>query len=418
MRRPLPSLRFLLLAAALVGLVAPLPAGARERRAAPEAKQVEAVSPAAYKRLTAAQEALQNEHFAEAERILKELLRSSKLNDHEKALCHQTLGYVYSGQEQYAKAIRSFEAAQALHALPDSAQLTNQFDLGQLYMLQGRYDDGIRTLRAWFEKAENPAASAYILLANAYAQKEDYKNALKWAEDGLSRMGEPRASWTRLGAQLNLQAEHWKRAGYWLEKTIALEPGHKSDWIQLVAVYGQLDQPKKALAAMRLADLQGFVTKDKERVQLAQLYLFNEIPYRAGKVLQAGMDSGKIEKSQANWELLANAWSLAREDDRAIGPLRMAASKSKDGKLWLRLGQIQADNERWADAEQALRQAIAKGGLKEPGQAHILLGITFFERDRLKDARKAFERAASFSSTKGAARSWLDVVASREATKS
>lgn len=410
MTPPRPRLRAALLGAVLAALLAPgTPSGARDKRPPPESKEVEAVSRAVYEKLTKVQEAMDKENWAAALSGAQGILSGGELNSHEEALVHQTLGYVYSAQEQYAKAIASFEKAVALGGLPDSAQLNTRFNLGQLYLLTEQTDRGIRTLEEWFQAAENPSAPAYMLLANAYAQKEDYRRAWSWAKQGLAKMDPPRESWMALAAQLNLQLRDYREAARWLERLVNAWP-KRTYWIQLVAVYGELNEPRKALVAMEMAQRQGHLTESRDRVRLAQLYLFNEIPYKAGLLLEEGMAAGHIEKSRANYELLANAWTLAREYERALGPLARAAEQAGDGKLWVRLGQLHLDAERWDEAEKALRKGIARGGLERPGEAQLLLGIALYQDGRLDAARQAFESATRDPRSADPARQWLQTL--------
>jgi tetratricopeptide (TPR) repeat protein len=399
--------RLALLAAG--ALLAAAPAAAREARPPPESKKVEAVSRLVYERLGKVQEAMDAENWAAAASGLQGILNAGKLNSAEESLVQQTFGYVYSGQEQYTKAIAAFEKALALGGLPDTAQLNTQFNLGQLYLLTDQNDEGIRALEAWFQKAENPSAPAYMLLANAYAEKGDYKTAWRWAQPGLEKMDPPRESWMALAAQLNLQLQNYREARRWLERLVNGWPS-KTYWMQLVAVYGETNEPRKALVAMEMAERQGYLTSSQDRVRLAQLYLLAENPYRAGLVLEEGMAKGSIEKSRENYELLANAWTLAREYERALGPLAEAAERSREGRLWVRLGQLHLDAERWGDAEKALRKGISRGGLDHPGEAQLLLGIALYQAGSLDAARQAFESAARDPNAAGQARQWLQTI--------
>jgi len=383
-----------------------------DEREPPATKRVEAVSRWVYEGLTEAQEAMEAENWSEARARLEELLEGPELNSHEEALVRNSLGYVHSGQERYGQAIASFQEALALEGLPESAQLNTQYNLGQLLMMTEQYEEGIEVLESWFAEAKNPAASAYILLANAHAQREDYEEAWRWAEQGLAKMQDPRENWMRLGAQLNLQLENYDTARRWLERLVERWP-RKSYWMQLVAVYGQKDQQRKALVAMEMAHRQGFLDESSELVRLAQLYLYNELPYEAAVLLEQGLEDGSIEGDADNWEMLANAWSNAREYDRAVTPLRKAARLSKDSDLWLRLGQLHLDAERWAKAESALREALAAGNLDDPGQARIMLGISLFQRDYLEKARSVFERARAHGGISSQAEQWLEVIAAR-----
>ncbi len=412
----------------LAALFLAAPAAAREpAREAPKTKKVEAVGKKVYNLLNDANMALQEEppRYSAAEQKLNAILAMPKMNSHEEALVHQTFGYLYSSREQYRRAITAFEKALALEGLPDSAQLNTQFNLGQLYMLEEDYDKGIKILTNWFEQASNPPASAYMLMANAYAQKASgtnndkaekaaYRNSWKWAKQGLAKMdkAKPREPWMRLGTQLNLALEDYKTAGHWLEQLVRRWP--KESYLkQMTAVYGQLNKPRRALVAMELAHMEGYLDESKELERLGQLYLYNEVPYKAAILLDETISSGKVVKNEGNWELLANAWTMAREYDKALKPLERAASAGKNGKLYVRLGQLHIDGERWKDAEAAIRKGINKGGLDSTGEAYLLLGISQFQAESFQSARSSFERASRDKKSAKSAAAWIQAINAR-----
>ncbi|MDJ0865683.1 MAG: tetratricopeptide repeat protein [Myxococcota bacterium] len=402
-----------LLALALGWGGSPGPAAAREKRPPPASQVVETVGRAVYEELEAARRGLADERYADAEKRLRKLLDSGKLNSHERALVHQTLGYVHSGRDRVARAIESFQQALSLGALPESSARNMRFDLGRLHLIEGRVDEAIEVLRAWFEEAPNPSAAAHMTLAAAYAHREESALAFEWAERGLARMEEPQETWMRLGAQLSMAAGQYARAAYWLTRLIEADPLHKSDWMQLVAVYGALEREEDALAALSLADRLGLLESSQERRRLVQLQLFRGIPLAAAQLLERDLAAGRIEDSQRHLELLANAWTLAREDERAREPLTRAAEAAEDGRLWLRLGRIHLNAGRWADAQRAIERALARGGLDDEGAAQLLLGVARYERGRYEEARRAFERALAHRKTRPSARVWLELIATR-----
>ncbi len=183
--------------------------------------------------------------------------------------------------------------------------------------------------------------------------------------------------------------------------------------MQLVAVYGALEREEDALAALSLADRLGLLESSQERRRLVQLQLFRGIPLAAAQLLERDLAAGRIEDSQRHLELLANAWTLAREDERAREPLTRAAEAAEDGRLWLRLGRIHLNAGRWADAQRAIERALARGGLDDEGAAQLLLGVARYERGRYEEARRAFERALAHRKTRPSARVWLELIATR-----
>ena len=416
--------RAFVLALALLFTAAPALAQREPKRAPPKTRKVETLSKRVANLLNEVNAAMLEEDYETAEKRLNRIPEAKQLNGHEESMVHRSFGYLYSSQEKYPRAITSFQRAVDIGGLPDSIALNTQYNLGQLYMLTDDYERGIATLLDWFNKAENPAASAYMLMANAHAQRaasapeaeerKHYRDAWNWAKQGLAKMDptKPREAWLRLGAQLNLTLENYQDATNWLEQLLPLWP--KETYLkQLTAVHGQLEKPQKALIAMELAHKENYLDESKELVRLAQLYLYNEVPYKAAVLMQTRMDDGTIEKEEKNYKLLADAWTLSREYERALAPLAAAAKLSDDGELWVRLGRLHIDSERWKEAGVAIRKGLNKGGLKSKGEAWLLLGITQFQRKQFESARKSFSNAAKDPKTRKSGRQWVTAINAR-----
>jgi tetratricopeptide (TPR) repeat protein len=187
----------------------------------------------------------------------------------------------------------------------------------------------------------------------------------------------------------------------------------KSYWMQLAAVYAETGRHEKALTTVELVYMQGLLDQKGEYMTLAQMYLYNQIPYEAAELLKDGLDKGVLEKDAKTLQLLADSWLHARERERALVPLRQAAELSEDGNVYVRLGQILIDREDWAGAREALAAAIDKGELRHPGHARLLLGIANANEERWGEAERAFVAAREDEKTEKAANYWLQHLASR-----
>lgn len=376
------------------------------KRKPPPTRKVQTVGKSEQRQLMAAQEAMAADDFELAEQALRELEASDTRNNYETALMQQLFGHVYASRNDYERALAAFEAAVATHALPIPAELNLRYNMGQLYLATERYDEAVRTLEAWLEEAENPAARAYITLAYAYISLEQYRDALVPATLAVDLTPTPEEQWLRLLLAIHLELEQFSEAASVLEVLVA-RFSSKVYWIQLSAIYGSLDRDHASLTAMELAYWLGFLTESKELVRMAELYLYNGIPYQAGRVLEKGFEAKRIEKIEKNWQLLADSWLRAQEVDSAIGPLERAAALSEDGELSVRLGHVYLRRDNWSKAARALRAGVRKGGLKKPASAQLLLGISLFHSGKKEAAEKAFGAAAKNASTKRSARQWL-----------
>jgi tetratricopeptide (TPR) repeat protein len=156
------------------------------------------------------------------------------------------------------------------------------------------------------------------------------------------------------------------------------------------------------------------LTTESELIRLAQGYLFHEVPYEAAKVLEEGIEAGQIEANAKNLQSLGDAWLHARELDKAIGPLKRSAAKSGDGNLYIRIAQVHLERGENAEAVTALKKGIAKGGLDDPGNAYLLVGIAHVTDKRFGPAREAFAKAAGYEKNRAAAAQWARHVDQQE----
>ncbi len=59
------------------------------------------------------------------------------------------------------------------------------------------------------------------------------------------------------------------------------------------------------------------------------------------------------------------------------------------------------------DAAALLQKALEKDGLEDPGNAELLLGISYYNDDRVARARTSFVRARRHDSTRKEADRWI-----------
>jgi hypothetical protein len=55
----------------------------------------------------------------------------------------------------------------------------------------------------------------------------------------------------------------------------------------------------------------------------------------------------------------------------------------------------------------ALGEALNRGGLAEPGNAYLLLGIAHYENARPQEAKAAFDKASRYKKSRKNASQWL-----------
>jgi tetratricopeptide (TPR) repeat protein len=217
-------------------------------------------------------------------------------------------------------------------------------------------------------------------------------------------------AWYRTLLVMLYEAGNYQESVKVLTQLIEKFPSNKQYWLQLIAMYQQMNQYKQALAVNELAYREGLVASAAEILDLANLMSHQNAPYRAAELLEREIASGRLADDPTSWEKVANAWSQAREPDRAVSALKKASTSDPTGELNFRAGYLYVKQEKWRDAHEELSDALRKGGLKDPGNAHLLLGITCYELHLHKQARDSFIKARQYSSTRDSGRQWLDYI--------
>jgi tetratricopeptide (TPR) repeat protein len=350
---------------------------------------------------------ISDEKYAEALPALNNLLNRSGLTDYEKAVIIQARGYVYSLTDRFDQALRDFEEVVRMNVLPNTAHFPLLLQIANLYMAQERFELTLRWVDEWFAYADTPTADAYMLRATALAQLNRFREALVPIDRALALRPDAPDQWYQLKLAAHFELKEYPQAARVLEYLIQRDPGRRSYWNQLVSVYLAMDDQRNALAVAALAHRKGIFERETEWVQLYQLYSFNEVPYKAAQILEEGLTKGVVEATQRRWEDLGNAWYSAQEMDRALAAYTRAGALSADGKIDLQRGYILVDQEKWAEAEAALSEAVRKGGLDQPCNAHLLLGMAQYEQGKRAPAQASFNRAMQGDRCRRAAEQWL-----------
>ena len=403
----------ILISSIIVALLGANPVLAQEEE---EEKQSFTCRPEIYARLVKAQEALNKSEYKKAEDLAQRVGRRRRLNKHEQALVLQTQGYIYAGQERLKLAAKTLQECWDLKSLPKATQLGILYVIGQLHMANKEPKKAVKTFDQWLKDAKNPRPDALYTIAAANYQIKDYKAAIRHGERAVKAAKKPKDALLQLVLACHIELKNWKRSAQIISIMIARKPEKKNNWIQLAAIYSEMNDEKRALAVMELAFEAGVLEKSGEYVQVAQRLLSEDVPQEAGVLLEKHLKDGKIEMNASNAKLLATAWVQSRDADKAVPALGQAAKLADDGELYVRLAQVELERENWKEAVAASEKALKKG-VKSRGQVHLLVGIAEVRAGNDSKAIKAFERAKKDESTRRAAMGWIKFIAANAEAK-
>ena len=402
-------IRSFLAAALLVGLA---PAGqlavfndifnetayAAEEEKKRKTRRVPTITEQTYKRLSEAQEFIDTKEFDAALEVLNNMIkRSRRYNGNEIGQIHNMFAYVYFAKEDYPGAIRHYELIVSQgDKVPEGLEIATLYSLAQLHFVEENYRESLRYMRIWLTKAENPGPDPHIFMGQVYYQMKDYDQAIGQIVKGIgiaqARGTAVKENWWGLLRYLYFEREDWDKVIEVLEILVRDFP-KRQYWLQLGGVYGQEGFEKKQMYTYESAHLAGFIERERDILNYAGLLMQDEVPWRAAKWLQQGVDEGNVEKTARNLEALGQAYQLAREVDKAIPVLEEAGRKSDDGEILARLASLYLQKDEFVKCNDAAGRALDKGGLKKVYNTQIIHGMCQFNRDRLTAARRTFVRA-------------------------
>ncbi|MCB1603995.1 MAG: hypothetical protein R3F25_07760 [Gammaproteobacteria bacterium] len=362
-----------------------------------------------YKKFEKILEMIADNKYHEARVDLNQLM-AKRLNEYEKANVEQYLGWIDAGEEKYADAIKHYQAALASDALPNLTHFSLMLQVASLQSALGQYQKTIDSLHEYYKVTDKIKDTTFAMEGNAYAQLNQYKKAIPLFIKAIALSDEPREQWMYMLYSLHMELSQFQEAANVLEKLIEINPNKRDYWIRLYSVYFNLKQDKKALATLVLADKNGLLDDEKNRLTLYKMYALMEVPYKAGQVLEDGLKKGIVKPSFKHWDSLGKVWYSAAEMDKALEAFDEASKLATDGKIDFQRANIYFEREDWKKAKQALREAIEKGGLTETqfGNTWLLLGMVESEIGNIPGAIDALKHAKNYKNARKNAIQWID----------
>ena len=391
-------------------------------------KKARALQTSTAKKMAKVYEALEEvddkgEPAPDMETVLEVLtdLRNNKdnLKSYDRSVMWNAWAYVYMNDGKYPEAMDAYTKLMNEPEVTIGLRNGAMFALAQLNLAQENYKKGIQLILQWMDEVEKVTAQSYSVLGQAYYATKDYRKSMKSLETAIDMAEEegykPRENWYALLAACysELKDEIGEKESILkqipiYEILVNLYP-KKLYFIQLGGAYGTLGRERDYMITMKTAYQKDFLNKEGEYLALAQLLLLNKNPYWAAEVLVSGQkkmitvtdEETKEEKivpvvksTEKNLKVLADAWRMAQEIDKAIPVLEKAAAMSKDGKSYVLLGNLYLSEDKVNEAVAAIKKGLEKGKITKLSQVYLTLGQAYFELEEFDEAKKNFRIAA------------------------
>ncbi|MGR2766498.1 tetratricopeptide repeat protein [Photobacterium ganghwense] len=357
------------------------------------------------------QELIATERYSEAIEKLNGALEGTNSRKYDRAVLLQQMGFLYSLKDNYPKAAKYFSDALKMDALPVPVAQQVRYSLAQLYLAEEKYKQSVQTMKEWFDVAkttgEKPQAHAYITLASAYVQLEDYRNAIPPTKQAIAMSKTPSESWYLLLMASHYELGQLKSVAEVLRTLTTKYPAKKQYWMQLSGVYMELNQERNSLATLEMAYKMGLLEDEKELMRLVNFLAYRGIPYRAAKLLETEMAKGRIANTQDNLERLGSFWHQAKELDEAIVAYRNAYDFKPTAKNQLMIVRLMLQAKQFKQATQFTQNAAGNASGNDRAELAYLQGMAYFELNQPGNALQAMKTAAQSQEMKAMASPWI-----------
>jgi hypothetical protein len=275
---------------------------------------------------------------------------------------HRQLAAHYSGKKDNAKTLEHFQ--KFVDATPDVQP--DEFEtLGRLQLQSGMNAEACQSLGKAIDaakgKGEKPKEMWYQLRDRCYIQ----------LKDDAARLA-------------NLEA-------------LVTEYPNKEYYSRIVAIYQAQtnDDRTVMLNAYRVAvaDPQGGLATVGAYLSYADTALVAGSPGEAARALERGMKEGIVPTAGTNQQQLTQAKAAIASDKKSLPGEAATAAKNPKGEVDVKVGLGFYSTGDYAQAVEAIKRGIAKGGVARLDDANLLLGAALLELGKADEARAAFEAA-------------------------
>jgi tetratricopeptide (TPR) repeat protein len=342
--------------------------------------------------LKAAQEAIQKKNWNGALAKIKEAQAVQPRTAYDDYKINELLWYVYLQQGRNADAAKLLEQQIASGQMPAGEKLPRTKTLAQLQFRGGQYGKSIQTANAYLKSAPGDQ-EMQLMVAQAYFQQKDYKNAVATAERIAKASAKPSEDILQLMQRSYYELKDAEGTARTLELLLKYYPSPDT-WDRLLSGYlAQTKHDHELVALYRLAESVGALRKPSQYVDMTQALVVGGYAIEGQRVLEKGLASGvfSAEDQSRAQRTLDTAKRHADEQRKALAGADKALAAAKTGNAAYEVGKLYFSNADYAKAAAAFQKALAAGGVSDADDAHAELGMALARQGKKAEAAKAFD---------------------------
>jgi tetratricopeptide (TPR) repeat protein len=355
----------------------------------------------------------QQKKFKEAMAKAREVQAMPGKTPYEEYKINEILAYIAVNLQDSATATKAWEATLDSGELSPAEMKQRLDQLTKVYYGAKNYPKAIQ-FGARYAKEVGPDTEIALLVVQSYYLQQDYPKAIESAQALIRTAGQSgqtvKKEWLDLLMDSQMKAGRDADAQATLEQLLAKYPSPlywNNMFIYVNNQGGSSD--RKSLEVYRLKMLTNSL-RDSDYVDMAQLALALGFPGDAKTILDKGFNN-KVLGTGANKDRETRLMNLAQEnsakDQKGLAQFEKEAVAASNGEADLKLGEAYASYGDYDKAIEAIKRSLKKGGLKSSDEAHLQLGIAYYNAKRTSDAISEFKAVPADSKLASVARLWI-----------
>jgi tetratricopeptide (TPR) repeat protein len=342
--------------------------------------------------LKAAQEAIQKKRWDQALAKIREADGIPSKNAFDQYKINELLWYVYLQQGRNADAARVLEGQISSGQMPAGERTQRTKTLAQLYFRAGSLGKATQYANQYLKSVPGDKDMQMLLATSAYQQK-DYKGAIAAADRVMKGGGQPSQDLLQLVLRSNYELKDSAGTARTLELLLKYYPSADT-WDRVLEGYFQQTKHDDGLMALyRLAEDVGTLKKPRQYTDMAQSLILGGFAIEGQRIIEKGLAANIFTGEDLNraQRTLEAAKRKADVERAALPKAAATLAAAKTGDQMHDVGRLYFSAGDYAKSADALRKALAKGGLADADAANMLLGNALTRQGNRAEAAKAFD---------------------------
>ena len=349
------------------------------------------VSSSILKPLKATQEAIAAKNLDQALVYLQEARAIEPKTPYDSFMIDEFSWNVLLQKQDFAGAATALEAAVASGFVPPADLPQRLKALAQLYYKSENYPKAVEFGNRYLETTPSDREMG-VLVAQSYYLEKDYTGARAAVQKLTAGEARPNEQLLLIGLRCNFELKDRPGTMQAIEALVRNYPQPKY-WEDLLT--NQLYETKgdrELRTLYRLMEQTKTLDKAEEFSEMANVLFSGGFPAEAAGILERGIAANvftgeALTRAKANLE---RERAGAAVDNKELPGAAKALAAAKSGNDMVAIGKLYFSSGDYANAADAIRKGMTKGGVTDSDDANALLGVALVRSGKPNDSRAPF----------------------------